>query len=145
MGPEFIRGLRCIERRDNTALLCLRSDDPAMLARLAAAFPRRLALTRSPAGDYTLLCTETDLDSGLTALPSALPRRICRGLSHITVSGVCMSAAENKGRRICAAIARDGIPLYAPSLCDLALSFAVPTDDAKRVLDRIVETVPLVR
>jgi len=67
-----------------------------------------------------------------------------RGMTAFRVSGVCMSAAGDQARLICAALARAGICPHALSLCDLGLSFAVDGADADRTAALIEATVPLV-
>lgn len=146
MHNGFVRGLRCVERRDGMALLLLRDAAPQLSglpALVTAAFPGRFSFTLSPSGEVSIVLPETELDAGLSALPPAMTVRILRDLTAIRAAGVCMSAAESKARRICAHLARAGIPLYAFSLCDLALSFTVATADADRAIDLICAAVPL--
>lgn len=147
MSEVFARGLRSVERQDGVALVLLRTETNELAALpelIEAAFPGRLSFTLSPTGEASVVLPEAELDAGLDALPSALLVQVCRDLTAIRAAGVCMSAAENKARRICADLSRAGIRLHAFSLCDLAVSFTVDTADADRAFELVSEAVPLV-
>lgn len=149
VGETFTRGLRSVERQDAVALVQLRADTEAGPAAAAlsvlieAAFPRRLSFTLAPGGDASIVVPEAELDLGLSMLPNTIARSVRCGLTAISAAGVCMSAAENKVRHICASLAHAGIPLRALSLCDLAATLTVDTADAGRALEIICTAVPL--
>ena len=98
-------------------------------------FPAYDLLTLTPTGDWNILLSESELLSRDFA-----EHRLQRNLSLITVSGVCMSGAENIGRKICAAILCAGIRIFAVSLCDLALALVISTQDADRIF-HLIETI----
>ncbi len=137
-----IHGLLSIERQDEIIRVMLGSSPDLDL--IEAAFPDRFSLTLTPDGAVTLLLPATALDSGLSMLPPTLSCRVYRGMTAFRVSGVCMSAAGDQARRICAALARAGICPHALSLCDLGLSFAVDGRDADRTAVLIEAAIPLI-
>lgn len=147
MSEVFARGLRSVERQDSVALVLLRADTADLAALpglIEAAFPGRLSFTLSPTGEASVVLPEAELDAGLAAIPASMSIQVSPGLTVIRAAGVCMSAAENKARRICADLSRAGIRLHAFSLCDLAVSFTVDAADADRAFDLVCEAVPLV-
>lgn len=145
VGETFARGLRSVERRDGVALVQLRTSgtNAALPALVEAAFPGRLSFTLAPGGDASVVIPEAELDAGLAQLPKTIEHQVQRNLTAISAAGVCMSAAENKARRMCAALARAGIPLRALSLCDLAAAVTVDTANADRAFEMICAEVPL--
>lgn len=136
MSPIFLRGLRAVTREDGKVLLRVRGVDAHTIAHR---FPDCRLLTLAPSGEATVVLDAADL-------PADCPpdRQVRMNISVITAAGVCMGAAENKGRRICAAAAHAGIEILAVSLCDLSLALALPTADADRAMNLIAEVEPLV-
>lgn len=134
MSRTKSRGLHAVTRQDGFVLLRAHSA-PSCLSRL----PDCRLLTLTPAGAVTAVLPHD-------ALPVHLPPtwQIRQAVSVITAAGDCMGAAENRGRRLCAAAAYAGIALLAVSCCDLALAVAVPTADAARTAALFAETEPLI-
>lgn len=147
MRDQFARGLRSVERQDDVVLILLRAEaeqTTALAGLIESAFPARLSFTLSPAGEAAVVLRAAELDAGLAALPVGAQPRIIRGLTAIHAAGVCMSAAEDKARRICADLSRAGIVPLAFALCDLAFSFVVAAKDADRAIELVCTAVPLV-
>ena len=136
--------LRSIERWDGT--VCMTLGTAPALSRLDAIFPDRLALTLALDGTLTVVLTETVLERALAVLPAAPTPLVLRGLTALRLSGVCMSAAGDGARTVCAALARAGMAVCTHSLCDLGLVLTVAAHEADRaieVIEAVLPSVPL--